>query len=122
MKMRGTLVMTAILLTAVLGMTQDARAGYFADRQQQQARRIQHGIASGQITPWEAKQLYKDQREIRRLKRYFTADGDLSRKEGVVLLKHLERSSHRIYRYKHNRRQTAPPSTGICGVGHFAWR
>ena len=122
MKLKDTFAMTAVLLVTVLGTAHAARAGYFADRQQQQERRIQQGIASGQITLWEAKQLHKDQRELRRLKRYFIADGDLSKKEGFVLLKHLERSSDRIYRYKHNRHRTAPHCAGTRGSRHFAWR
>jgi len=122
MKLKGTFVMTAVILISALGMTQAAHAGYFADRQQQQARRIQQGIASGQITPWEAEQLYKDQYELRRLKRYFIADGDFSNKEGFVLLKHLEHSSDLIDRYTHNRHRTAPHCPGTRDTGHFAWR
>ena len=122
MKLKDTLAMTTVLLAAVLGMAQATHAGYFADRQQQQTRRIQQGIASGQITPWEAKRLYEDQGELRRLKRFFIADGDLSKKEGYVLVKHLERSSDRIYRYKHNRHRTAPHCPDSRGKGRFAWR
>ena len=90
MKIKTTIVMTAILLSAVLAMTQTARADYFSDRQQQQEWRIEQGIARGQITPREADQLYQDQRKLRQLKRYFIADGDLSQKEAYVLLKHLK--------------------------------
>jgi hypothetical protein len=109
MKMKTTIIMTAILLTAVMGMAQTASAGYFADRQQQQERRIEQGIARGQITPREADALYQDQRELRQLKRYFVADGDLSQKEAYVLLKHLKSTNAKIDRYKHNHRRVEPP-------------
>ena len=109
MKMKGTIIMTAILLIAVMGMTQTASAGYFADRQQQQERRIQQGVASGQITPREAQKLYRDQRELRLIKRYLLADGHLSGSEVRILTAYLERSSNQIYRYKHNHRRVEPP-------------
>jgi len=108
MKMKGTLVMTAISLTVVLVMAQTASAGYFSDRQQHQKQRIRQGIASGQLTPREAQRLYQNQRKLHRIKQYALADGHVSRKEGRILLAYLERSSREIYRYKHNHRRAAP--------------
>jgi hypothetical protein len=109
MKMKSTIIMTAILLTAVMGMVQTASAGYFADRQQKQERRIQQGVASGQITPREAQKLYRDQHELRRINRYLLADGHLSGSEGRILKAYLDRSSEQIFRYKHNHRRVEPP-------------
>ena len=122
MKMKGSLVMTTLLLTAVLVMAQTARAGYFSDRQQHQEQRIRQGIARGQITPREARRLYADQRELRFLKRYFTADGDLSKKELYVLLKHLEDSSKQIDRYRHNHRRVEPAVACRRGLRSYARR
>jgi hypothetical protein len=114
--------MTAILLTAVLAMAQTARADYFSDRQQQQEWRIEQGIARGQITPREADALYQDQHELRQLKRYFVADGDLSQKEAYVLLKHLKSTSAKIDRYRDNHRRVEPPLACRRGGHGFARR
>jgi hypothetical protein len=122
MKTKFSIVITAFLLTAVLGMVSTARADYFSDRQQQQAQRIRQGIASGQITPREAEALYQDQRKLHLMTRYAMADGHLSHKEGRILLVYLERTSDQIYRYKHNPHRVKPPRAGHRGPHTFACR
>ena len=107
MKTKG--IITAILLTAILGLVSTASADYFSDRQQEQAQRIRQGIASGQITPREANKLYQDQRELRWLERAVLADGHVSRKERRILLVYSQRASDQIYRYKHNQRKIELP-------------
>ena len=115
MKTKASIVVTAILLTAVLGMISTARADYFSDRQQQQAQRIRQGIASGQITPREAETLYQDQHKLRQMTHYAMADGHLSHKEGRILLVYLERASNQIDLYKHNQHRAEPPRAGRRG-------
>jgi len=122
MKLKGTLVMTAILLTAVLVVAQNASAGYFSDRQQHQKQRIRQGIASGQLTPREAQKLYQDQRKLHRIKQYVMADGHLSGKERRILQAYLERSNREIYHYKHNRRRVEPLWACRRGLGFHARR
>jgi len=119
MKTKATIVITAILLTAVLGMVSTASADYFSDCQQQQAQRIRQGIARGQITPREAETLYQDQRKLRQMTRYAMADGHLSHKEGRILLVYLARASDQIDRYKHNPHRMEPPRA--CRRGHHAF-
>ena len=113
------IIITAILLTAVLGMVSTASADYFSDRQQAQAQRIRQGIASGQITPREAEALYQDQRKLRLMTDYAMADGRLSHKEGRILLVYMERTSDQIDRYKHNQDRVEPPRA--CRRGHHAF-
>jgi hypothetical protein len=110
------------LLTDLLGISQTARAGYFKDCQQQQGLRIQQGIASGQLTPRETENLYRDQRQLRQLKRHYLADGALSGRENRILKERLEQSSNRIYQYKHNRQRVEPPRYHGSGFRFFALR
>lgn len=114
-------VVTALLVTGLLGWPRSAAAGYFQDRQTNQRYRIQHGLASGQLTPGEARKLIRDQRHLRQLKRHYLADGRLSVRERRILDRRLDRSSHRIYRYKHNHRWIAKPCYGQRGRGMSAW-
>lgn len=122
MKKLLAIVVVAIVLTGLLGIAHDARAGHLREHQDRQKDRIRQGIASGQITPREARILYRDQRRIHQLKRHFLADGDLSGRERRILRARLERSSLRIYRYKHNPQRTAPLCDGGRGRGPYAWR
>ena len=119
MKTKATIVITAILLTAVMGMVSTASANYFSDRQQAQAQQIRQGIASGQITPREAETLYQDQRKLRLMTRSAMADGHLSHKEGRILLVYLARTSDQIERYKHNQLRVEPRRA--CRPGHHAF-
>jgi hypothetical protein len=116
------IIITTVLLAGLLGFSQTVSATGFKDRQHQQKHRIQSGIASGQITHREAKHLYRDQRQIRQLRRHFLADGDLSRRERNTLKERLDRSSNRIYRYKHNHRRVKPPRNFDGSQRHFARR
>ena len=102
-------LVTALLLTGLLGFAQAAEAGYFKERQERQRQRIQHGIASGRLTPAETRKLFRDQRQVRQLKRHFLADGRLSGRERRILDQRLDRSSYRIYRFKNNHRWVDGP-------------
>ncbi len=71
-------------------------------RQERQARRIEHGIDNGSLTHREAKKLRKQQRRIRKLERKMRADGHLEKRERRTLQSRLDQASDRIYRLKHN--------------------
>lgn len=101
------LLAAGLLLISLPGVAPTADAGQLQDRQATQHRRIQQGIASGQLTPAEVRLLFHDQRRVRQLKRHFLADGRLSGRERIILGHHLDRSSERIFRYKHNHWQVA---------------
>jgi|GEM_PF-1702621 len=103
------IIIATIFVAGLLFFSQTASAATLMDRQRQQTQRIKHGITSGQITPREAETLYQDQRQVRQLRRHFLADGSLSHREHSILAKRMDRSSDRIYRYKHNPRRIAPP-------------
>lgn len=84
------------------------RGGRFDDRlnrrQDRQHVRIHHGVRSGELNRHEARKLRKHQHRIDRLERRFAADGRFTKPERRRLTRALNRSSNRIYRYKHNDR------------------
>ena len=75
-------------------------------RQERQWRRIKQGVRSGELNRKEVKKLKRQQRKIAGLERSFFDDGRLSRKERRVLMDRLDAASERIYRLKHNDRQS----------------
>ena len=115
-------IIATICVAGLLGFSQTADAGYFKDRQQRQEHRIEQGITSGQITPREARKLYRDQRDIRQLKRHYRSDGHFSKRERKILENRLDRSSKRIYRLKHNHRQVERTRYSYHPFFAFIWR
>lgn len=116
------IIIAAVLLISLLSFSQTATAIGFKDRLSQQEQRIQRGIAGGQITPREAETLYRKQRKLRQLTRYFLADGKLTKAEYYVLMKRLNHSNDLIFRYKHNHRQAKPRRHGHGPHGFHARR
>lgn len=98
-------VLTATLIIVIgLAWAGTASAGPLKKRFKNQQFRINDGIASGEITGREARHLRRQQRQIRKLRHHFWADGRLTQRERRILSKRLNRNSERIYAYKHNRR------------------
>ena len=116
------IIIATVLLAGLLGFSQTASSASFKDRQINQEHRIQRGIYNGQITPREARKLYRDQRQVRQLRRHFLADGRLSHREYKILTYRLDRSSKRIYHYKHNHRRVGPQRCERRAFRYFAWR
>lgn len=77
-------------------------------RQVNQEKRIQQGVASGAVTPKEAAMLEKDQNKIQSAKVAAKADGKVTRAERRKLRRAQNRASAHIKRHKHNRRAVAP--------------
>lgn len=81
----------------------DARAGFNIDRfQAEQRARIQQGIRSGELTPFEAARLIGEQREIERMQQVYMADSRLTPHERQRLLAELRDASRNIWRQKHD--------------------
>jgi hypothetical protein len=72
-------------------------------RQQEQMERIRDGIANGQISHHEARDLVREQREIERAQRRYLADGRLSRDEWISLDRMLDQSASNIREETHDR-------------------
>ncbi len=78
-------------------------------REQNQEKRIDQGVKSGQLTPREAGKLEGQQAKVQQNESRMKSDGKLTRKERRKLTKEQNRASRNIYRKKHNNR-TAPVS------------
>ncbi len=72
-------------------------------RQANQERRIDQGIASGQLTPREAGRLDRQQDRIDRMENKAKADGVVTAKERARLHAAQDRASRNIARQKHDR-------------------
>ncbi|MDD5390354.1 MAG: hypothetical protein PHD37_13485 [Gallionellaceae bacterium] len=72
-------------------------------RQQQQMWRIREGMATGQISRHEARDLMREQMEIERTQRYYLADGHLSRDEWISLDRMLDQADANIREEKYDR-------------------
>lgn len=71
-------------------------------RQQNQKRRIKHGVQNGELSRKEAKRLRRQQRRIADLEYQFRADGHLTQQERRILQNRLDLASNHIFRLKHN--------------------
>lgn len=72
-------------------------------RQANQERRIQEGIANGSLTPHEAARLERGQARIRQMERQARANGVVTRFEMIEIDRELDRQSSRIARATHDR-------------------
>jgi predicted transposase YdaD len=80
----------------------DAATPVVAERQENQAGRIQQGVASGELSKQEAARLRVEQKAIRVEKRAFKADGKVTQVERAQLRRDQNAASRHIYNKKHN--------------------
>lgn len=113
MKTRSKALSIALLITAVLFSTAvitQARnlAGQVTPgidrRERRQSRRIRRGFRNGSLTRREARHVAAQQTRIRAHERRAHADGRVTARERVSILRQQNRASRQIYRRKHNRR------------------
>jgi hypothetical protein len=77
------------------------------ERQENQAARINQGVASGELTKKEATVLRTEQRAINAEKKAFKADGKVTVAERAQLRRDQKQASKRIYKKKHNAKKAA---------------
>jgi hypothetical protein len=104
----------------VTGEYASPSSGHWARRQQRQEERMQQGLASGQLTPQEARRLQHEQRRIQGAEGRMRADGNLSPRERTRLNTMQQRSSQDIYRLRHNGVQAGPTAPPTAQVGPAA--
>ncbi len=97
------LMVTATTLSALLllGALTTAQAG-INQRQRRQEVRIRQGVASGELTRREYRQLERHARVIARKEARAEADGEFTRKERARINHQLDQQSRQIYRQKHD--------------------
>ncbi len=93
------------LFLASLPARADTRAPGIQRREWLQQRRLDQGLASGQLTAREGDYLPRQQTRIRATEAAMKADGRLTRAERARLHRMLNQSSRDIFRLKHNQRR-----------------
>ena len=98
-----TITIAAALMAsaAFAGPTDDPR---IQQRELNQERRIDQGVASGALTPRETGRLEAQQAKIRQDEERMKSDGVLTKAERRKLTREQNRASRNIYRKKHNLR------------------
>ena len=101
---------TALALLSVAGFAQstpapapDKLATPRVDRREiRQDKRIDQGVASGQLTAHETKRLDREQTAIDKAETHAKADGNVTAKERAHLTRMQNRASRDIHRQKHD--------------------
>ena len=99
--MRLTLTVLALASVAAVASAHTASPSVNR-RQHRQMHRIHQGVRSGELTCGEAHRLRLQERAIRKEERMMKRDGVLTPRERIELQRDLNRSSRRIYRFKHD--------------------
>jgi CRISPR/Cas system-associated endoribonuclease Cas2 len=87
---------------ALAGPTDDPN---IQKREQNQEKRIQQGVQSGQLTPKEAGKLETQQTRIKQDEERMKADGKLTKAERKKLKREQDKASNKIYNKKHNQQK-----------------
>jgi hypothetical protein len=96
----------AMLLTSALyaGPTDDPR---IQQREQNQQKRIDQGVKSGELTPAETGRLEREQAKIKQDEAQMKSDGKLTKRERAKLTREQNKASRDIYKKKHNKKKVA---------------
>ena len=104
---------TLSLLAVTLAVTAGGASAYDYDRgdrienrEARQAARIREGRASGELTRWEARRLWYEQRRIHQMERWAKRDGYVSREEARRIEHAQDAASRHIRREKHDGQTT----------------
>ena len=92
------------ILTLVLLIYSTSQAGEVLVRENNQQGRINQGIQSGELTPFEASQLEHAQNRIEKHRAKALSDGKLTWNERARLHHQQNVQNRKIFRFKHNRR------------------
>jgi len=76
-------------------------------REQNQEKRIDQGVKSGELTPGEAGRLEREQARIKQDEARMKSDGKLTPKERKKLEREQNKASKDIYKKKHNKKKAA---------------
>lgn len=74
-------------------------------RQENQDKRIEQGVKSGELNKKEAARMEKGQERVQKIENKAMADGKMTTKEKVVVERAQDRQSKRVYRQKHDQQQ-----------------
>lgn len=100
LKIFGGLLMAALAVTTIAQA--QTHTPVINHRQNNQERRINQGVRSGELTHREARNLRTKERNIRAEKRTAMAEGRMTPRERAHIRHQENRVSRKIYRKKHN--------------------
>jgi hypothetical protein len=98
----GISVATVLMASALYAGTDDPR---IQQREQNQEKRIDQGVKSGELTPGEAGRLERQQTKIKQDEARMKSDGKLTKKERRKLTKEQNKASKNIAKKKHNQKK-----------------
>ncbi|HWR90224.1 MAG TPA: hypothetical protein VN260_08190 [Dissulfurispiraceae bacterium] len=101
----GLMIGTALIILASQSAQGNPEDPGIRNRIHEQQQRIDQGVASGQLTPAEARRAQANLNRIRAEEDRLKADGTLTKQERVHLQRELDRSSDSIYHKKHNQKR-----------------
>ena len=101
MKLKLTVIALAVAALPTLAAAQSR----IDQRQENQQRRIDEGVKSGQLTDREAARLQKGQQRIQRMEDKARADGKVTPEERRRIERAQDRESRRIERESHDRQR-----------------
>jgi hypothetical protein len=107
--MKITLI-AALLTAAALPVAAQTDTPRVDQRQTNQEARIQQGVQSGELTPKETAKLEKGQAKVQAMEDKAKADGTVTAKERAKLAKAQNKQSKKIYKKKHNEKETPKAS------------
>ena len=102
MKTVKFLAVAALAAVVWPALTQAQSTPRIDQRQANQDRRIDQGIASGQLTEPEAARLEKGQERVQRMEDKALTDGTMTKRERARIERTQNRQSRRIARQKHD--------------------
>jgi len=103
--MKTKLLVAAFAAVVALPVFAQANTPGIDQRQANQERRIDQGIASGQLTPREAARLERGQDRVDAMENRAKSDGVVTARERARIHKAQDVESRRIYRQKHDRQK-----------------
>jgi polyhydroxyalkanoate synthesis regulator phasin len=101
MKLKISLLMLVMVSVPVFTLAKDGERN-IDRREARQKRRIEQGIAHGQLTPDEIAALDAQEKSIREMKNGFLAEGPLTKDEGKQLEQALNDASLQIWAQRHD--------------------
>lgn len=103
MKTAGIAWMVAML--PAIALAQTSSTPRIDQRQENQERRIDKGVASGQLNQKEAARLDKGQARVQKMEDKAMADGKMTKKERARIEHAQDQQSKKIYREKHDKQR-----------------
>ena len=105
--MKDFFTLTVIIMVLAFVCLGSALAGandpIIQNRMENQQGRTEQGVNAGQLTPWEAGRLERQQARVGWTEERMKSDGCLTIRERTRLHRRLNQSSRHIYRQRHNR-------------------